>query len=128
VEHPFGSIKQWMNQGVFLMRGLEKVRTEFSLTALAVQYDTSSDNRWDRTPTDGVQKCQKPRLFRVPIRLLLSLRKNFTALSRTKSNDVKTLYNIVSYYRSDSLSFHTLWVVFATSWNPSFDIVSCADL
>ncbi len=35
VEHPFGTIKQWMNQGVFLMRGLEKVRAEFSLTALA---------------------------------------------------------------------------------------------
>ena len=35
VEHPFGSIRQWMNQGAFLMRGLEKVRGEFSLTALA---------------------------------------------------------------------------------------------
>ena len=35
VEHPFGSIKQWMNQGAFLMRGLKKVRAEFSLTALA---------------------------------------------------------------------------------------------
>ena len=35
VEHPFGSIKQWMNQGAFLMRGLEKVCGEFSLTALA---------------------------------------------------------------------------------------------
>jgi hypothetical protein len=35
VEHPFGSIKQWMNQGAFLARGLEKVRAEFSLTALA---------------------------------------------------------------------------------------------
>ncbi len=35
VEHPFGSIKQWMDQGAFLMRGLEKVRGEFSLTALA---------------------------------------------------------------------------------------------
>lgn len=34
VEYPFGSIKQWMNQGAFLMRGLEKVRAEFSLTAL----------------------------------------------------------------------------------------------
>jgi hypothetical protein len=34
VEHPFGSIKQWMNQGAFLMHGLEKVRAEFSLTAL----------------------------------------------------------------------------------------------
>src|ERR1700710_318224 len=35
VEHPFGTTKQWMNQGTFLMRGLEKVRAEFSLTALA---------------------------------------------------------------------------------------------
>ena len=35
VEHPFGSIKQWMYQGAFLMRGLGKVRAEFSLTALA---------------------------------------------------------------------------------------------
>ncbi|KAF2989290.1 transposase (plasmid) [Methylocystis sp. MJC1] len=33
VEHPFGSIKQWMNQGAFLMRGLDKVRAEFSVTA-----------------------------------------------------------------------------------------------
>ena len=31
---PFGTIKQWMNQGAFLMRGLDKVRAEFSLTAL----------------------------------------------------------------------------------------------
>lgn len=35
VEHPFGSIKQWMGQGAFLMRRLENVRGEFSLTALA---------------------------------------------------------------------------------------------
>jgi transposase len=35
VEHPFGSIKQWMGQGAFLMRRLESVRGEFSLTALA---------------------------------------------------------------------------------------------
>ena len=34
VEHPFGTIKQWMNQGAILMRGREKVRAEFSLTAL----------------------------------------------------------------------------------------------
>ena len=35
VEHPFGTIKQWMNQGAFLMRHLENVQGEFSLTALA---------------------------------------------------------------------------------------------
>ena len=35
VEHPFGSIKQWMGQGAFLTRRLNNVRGEFSLTALA---------------------------------------------------------------------------------------------
>jgi transposase len=35
VEHPFGTMKRWWDQGFFLMRGLEKVRTEFSLTVLA---------------------------------------------------------------------------------------------
>ena len=35
VEHPFGSIRQWMGQGAFLMRRIENVRAEFSLTALA---------------------------------------------------------------------------------------------
>jgi len=35
VEHSFGTIKRWMNQAYFLMRGLPKVRVEFSLSALA---------------------------------------------------------------------------------------------
>lgn len=35
VEHPFGSIKQWMGHSAFLMRRLDNVRAEFSLTALA---------------------------------------------------------------------------------------------
>ena len=35
VEHPFGSMKRWMDQGYFLMRGLVNVRAEFSLTVLA---------------------------------------------------------------------------------------------
>ncbi|MFC1996699.1 IS1182 family transposase [Chloroflexota bacterium] len=34
VEHPFGTIKHWNDQGHFLMRGLENVRAEFSLSAL----------------------------------------------------------------------------------------------
>ena len=34
-ENPFGSIKHWMGHGGFLMRRLENVRGEFSLTALA---------------------------------------------------------------------------------------------
>lgn len=35
VEHPFGTIKFWNDQRHFLMRGLEKVKAEFSLSALA---------------------------------------------------------------------------------------------
>ena len=35
VEHPFGTMKRWMDQGFFLMRGLQNVRTEFSLTVFA---------------------------------------------------------------------------------------------
>jgi transposase len=35
VEHPFGTMKRWWDAGYFLMRGLEKVRTECSLTVLA---------------------------------------------------------------------------------------------
>ena len=35
VEHPFGSIKFWQEQRAFMMRGLEKVRGEFQLSALA---------------------------------------------------------------------------------------------
>ena len=35
VEHPFGTIKHSMNQGYFLTRGLDNVRSEMSLTILA---------------------------------------------------------------------------------------------
>jgi len=35
VEHVFGTIKRWMDQGFFLMRTLPKVRTEFSLSVFA---------------------------------------------------------------------------------------------
>jgi Transposase DDE domain len=34
VEHPFGTIKRWMDHGYFLTRGLAKVRGEMSLTVL----------------------------------------------------------------------------------------------
>jgi hypothetical protein len=35
VEHPCGTIKRWMDQGYFLMRGKQKVSTEMSLSILA---------------------------------------------------------------------------------------------
>ena len=35
VEHPFGTMQRWWDAGYCFMRGLQKVRTEFSLTVLA---------------------------------------------------------------------------------------------
>lgn len=35
VEHPFGTLKRGMSQGYFLLKGLEKVKGEFSLSATA---------------------------------------------------------------------------------------------
>lgn len=35
VEHPFGTLKRWMDQGYFLRRGKQKVSTEMSLSILA---------------------------------------------------------------------------------------------
>jgi hypothetical protein len=35
VEHPFGTMKRWWDQGYFLMRGLPNVKAEMSLTVLA---------------------------------------------------------------------------------------------
>jgi transposase len=35
VAHPFGTMQRWWEPGFFVMRGLEKVRTEFRLTVLA---------------------------------------------------------------------------------------------
>jgi transposase len=34
-EHPFGTMKRAMDHGYFLLKGLPKVRGEFSLTVLA---------------------------------------------------------------------------------------------
>jgi hypothetical protein len=34
-EHPFGTMKRGMDQGYFLLKGLAKMRGEFSLTSLA---------------------------------------------------------------------------------------------
>jgi hypothetical protein len=34
VEHPFGTIKRWFGYTYFLVKGLEKVRTEWTLMTL----------------------------------------------------------------------------------------------
>jgi len=37
-EHPFGTIKLHMDQGYFLLKGMKKVTTEFSLTVLSYNF------------------------------------------------------------------------------------------
>ena len=37
-EHPFGTIKRWMGYTHFTLKGLEKVRTEWSLITLAYNF------------------------------------------------------------------------------------------
>ncbi len=38
MEHPFGTIKHHMDQGFFLMKGLENINTEMSLSVLAYNF------------------------------------------------------------------------------------------
>src|SRR6516162_4677568 len=61
----------WQRQAVDEPRRFPDARLSegtrgIQLNGPPLQYDASSGNRWDRTPTEGVPKCQKPRLFRVP--------------------------------------------------------------
>ena len=35
VEHPFGTIKRWMNQGFILLKCLRKVKEEFGFSVMA---------------------------------------------------------------------------------------------
>ena len=73
VEHPFGSIKQWMYQGAFLMRGLDNVRAEFSLTALAYNLRRAL-NILGVGPMTAALRGWKP-LPRLPDQLLRSPRR-----------------------------------------------------
>ena len=43
-EHPFGTIKRWFGYTHFLLKGLEKVRTEWSLTTLAYNLSFFADH------------------------------------------------------------------------------------
>ncbi|MDQ6868654.1 MAG: hypothetical protein M3178_09705 [Pseudomonadota bacterium] len=65
VEHPFGSIKQWMNQGVFLMRGLDNVRAGFRLgtrvqSATSAQHSRRRDNDPPICKSNGFALQRKP--------------------------------------------------------------------
>jgi transposase len=81
VEHPFGSVKQWMNQGAFLMRGLVKVRAEFSLTALPYNMTRVLAIVGIERLLKAFQNAKNHGSFEFLIRLLPSSWRNFTAIS-----------------------------------------------
>jgi hypothetical protein len=43
MEHPFGTIKHHMDQGFFLMKGLENVSTGMSLSVLAYKFKRANN-------------------------------------------------------------------------------------
>ena len=104
VEHPFGSIKQWMNQGAFLTRGLEKVRAEFSLTALAYNMTRVLKFVGIERLLKGVQKCQRSEPFRLCIHSLPSLPENFALFPRTKRPQYSYIL-IYCYWYSVAIEF-----------------------
>ena len=66
VEHPFGSIKQWMYQGAFLMRGLANVRGARLQFAPRPQHPR---RRGDEGRRRGLRRCgssARMRAFRTP--------------------------------------------------------------
>jgi len=81
VEHPFGSMKQWMNQGAFLMCGLVKVRAKFSLTALAYNMTRVLTIVGIERLLKAFQNAKNHASFEFLIRLLPSSWRNFTAIS-----------------------------------------------
>src|SRR6516225_2225261 len=62
-----------------------------------VQYDASSDDRWDRTPPEGVQKSQKPGFFDSLFALCRAHEKTSPFFHEPSANIINTLHKIVIY-------------------------------
>jgi hypothetical protein len=70
-----------MNQGAFLMRGLEKVRAEFSLTALAYNMTRVLTIVGIENLLKAFQNAKNHASFEFLISLLPSSWRNFTVIS-----------------------------------------------
>jgi transposase len=102
VEHPFGTMKRGWDQGYFLMRGLAKVRAEFSLTVLAYNLRrvlnlvdmprllASLSRGWQGAPVGTPD-----RLFLIDIRMSSRSQDRFNPLARL--------------IQLSAMSFYTLW-------------------
>ena len=115
-EHPFGSIKHWMGHGGFLMRKLENVRGEFSLTALAYNIRRATtfvgipgtDRRgpsviaawgvqtsWNRPPTGLLQRI---RAHGISESTTIHSRPKFPGLSHRKIRLGPTFHTVSNVY------------------------------
>ena len=55
VEHPFGTMKRWMGQGYFLMKGLMKVGAADEFDGACIQHQTSGQHtRSEKNDPSGV--------------------------------------------------------------------------
>jgi len=79
VEHPFGSIKQWLHQGALPMRGLGDVRRELSPARSSTIYGEPST--FSASDHDGGASSLKRRSNRSPFP---------TRMSRADANQVRT--------------------------------------
>ena len=54
VEHPFGTIKRWMNQGYLLLKGLRKVKGEFGFSVIAYNMKRAIRIKGVRSPIQSL--------------------------------------------------------------------------
>src|SRR5512144_2632436 len=74
-EHPFGSIKQWMNQGTFLLRGLEKGAGRIQPDGAGLQFHPCGEHcgRRDSPQSDVKEGGRLPAGHLTPSRRWLSV-------------------------------------------------------
>jgi hypothetical protein len=62
VEHPFGTLKQWMGATHFLTRKLTGVSTEMSLNVLAYKFKANHEDHRYRRFDEGTDDLKRPDL------------------------------------------------------------------
>ena len=110
VEHPFGTMKRWMDQGFFLMRGLLKVGAEMGLTVMAYNIKRVINILGVKRMIEAVTATTASLISQTP-----SQEKRHEALS-SRLEQALLIWN--------RLSFHTAWAC----TRPRIALLSCARL
>ena len=102
VEHPFGTIKHWMDQGYFLTRGFEKVTGEMSLTALCYNIKRVLNIVDVKELMANLQAVKDNFIF-----ILVVVQK---IVKKTNNSNFKPIFSIQYEYNHESCSrFHTVY-------------------